>query len=1303
MIYLYPPGTKDLSQGGLPLFEAKDDRIIEVLNGRYDLSFKYPVEGQINLKKELEDFSIVGADTPRHGVQPFVVMRPIKRDGYWHIEAKHVFFLLEVFSTGQVWASGPASRLMQDIRVNSDNPDVFTFASNVLRRISVRYEGGPVMGILCEGEESILAQARGQLERDGYHVAIKDRIGEDTEYLLAQRKNINDTELVKDYSKIVTRLNVSKEIDHEKFIPRPNGEGKLTEPYPKTGGATLRVRYWDGTTGQLIEDGEGTFQVYDSNGYSIIGGMQTGSKRSIVTWRDKKKKYEETLEKDRERIKSLEERQTKNKENLKKQQGERTELANKYNSNKTESNRKRLESKDRAIENTNKSIKSTNEQLAKTKEKIAEYEKLLEGVPTVILGERKLDNVLAAGQYFIRMVKPAEGYLMDHTVKRFYSDSSKEIVIDFHSNPTEYPEDDTIRVETTVDSPIINEYPYVFTRNVELDDETMEVWKKDQPWILNFNATQQNLYNWAYEEFLLTRMDLPSEAFSFTAGSEVVSSGIGLGDTAVVHFSDYDLYKDLPVTEIEYSPMEQKYRFIRFGDTEDSFFSSMRSSMGSRISSAEKRLEKNISTVQRDSYDTAKTQANEVLKNTADMMDYKDLESYFESEYIKQGLMEYVDKVGADNISKFEVEMLHMTLFQEELEAKYGTLEERNARVEETARKMMEDIENEKRLTREELILAKEESEKARTESQAAKEKAEQARQDAQGAVEESKRSIEALKSEMVGWDLTGDGRNYFAIKFLEGGVADIYVGPETKGDRWFTVGNGADASGKYGNIIYVRVLAFEPSTGNYKDVGYITGEEPLKFQVKDGVDRFSIMLMSSVDVEKVKNGTAKIMVNRGREQLPWQPHYLDVEAGLYDVKTEITKARDYIETSVKDINGDISSVKLTAKSISEKVSNLDGQVAVVEKTAKDVSTRVTDLSGQYTEIKASVEGVETQVGNLEGEVSTAKMTANSASSKVSTLDGKVSSISQTVSGFSSRITNAEGKVNTMESTVDRYSSRIADVETGFSSLERTVSGLTSTVSGKASTSQVNQVDNRITAMVNSGTSRVWDSGLGKWVDKPSNSDARAIFDMVAENIQIKAPTIDLSGYVTFTDLAQTRGSTIIHGSRIKTGTISADRIGTGYLTSRKEYDTSSGTGGATSWINLDTGEFSFMNGALYHNGKTYNRGELWCTSSFAIAYPGTSTRMCEFNAGGLYFFNKYENKVGLITAAGSAMNYNNPSGGGVVFRIGSTGRLYMSNQVNRMGWSGIGSSFKTLLNGDVYINGDLHVGGGVGQNKGKF
>lgn len=1246
MIYIYPPGTRDLSVGGVPLPEARNDRIVEVLNGRYDLEFDYPINGSVDLEGELEDFAIIGADTPRHGVQPFVVMKPIKREKYWHVEAKHVFFLLEVFKTGQLWMSSDINSILENIRINSDNPDIFTFSSNIPRRASVRYEGGPCMGVLADGEDSILAQARGELERDGYHVAIKDRIGEDTEHLLAQRKNIHDPELVKDYSKIVTRLNVSKLIDHEKFIPKENGKGRLTEAYPKSGGASLRVRYWDGTTGQLIEDGEGSFQVFDANGYSIIGGMQTGSYASIKMWKDRKTKYEETLKKDRERLPELEKRLRENKEKLAKYQGERKTLMDAYNKNTTQSNRKKVESKDRSIESTNKSIKNTTEQIKKTKEKIAEFDKLLKGVPTVILGERKLDNVLAKGEYFIRMTRPANGYIMDHKVKRIQSDGSKEIVVDFHSNPTHLPEDDTVWVESTVDSPIIGEYPYVFSRDVELEDDELEVWNKDQPWILDFGATQQNLYNWAYEEFMLTRMDLPSEKMTFTAGSEVMKTGLGLGDRAMVHFTDYKLYKDLPVREIVYSPMEHRYISLSFGDEEESFFSSLKKSVSRRARSGERRLERNLQATRRETTDIAETKANEVFRNTADLMDLAELQNYFDSEYIKQGLLEYADKVGAENLSIFEVEMLHLTLWGEELDAKYGTVREVQEKNRQVAKEMQEQIDG-----------FRDENAKL---SQEAKDAANQ-------ALEDAKAYADSIKSEQANWDLTGDGRNYFAVKFLDDeGYAEVYLGPNTEGERWFTISNGCDASGSVDQWVLINVYAYLPGNPTPQNLAFVAekpgyklgekeGEKHCSFSLPDGVNVITIAIdnvrytngypsIIRNDPSAIRSGEAKVMLNRGRERLTWQPHYLDVEAGMYDVRAEVTKAREYVEIKVGNVEGQLTSVKADVTGLRASVTDATKAVSSYEQTVKGFSQTVRTVSGQYSEIKQTVDEITKKMGNDSG-------------------SGSVSS--------------------------------------------QTVQKIYDAVFDRNGASMIQQTSDRIDFMVTNNTK---DGGVSyydettktrKWV----NSDAYALMSFIQGNIFLQAERINLSGYVSFTELnkpsseARDDKKTIIHGSRIETASMKAEVIGAGRLQSKIMANVNLGNIALrepVSWINLDNGEFSFMRRALYHNGRSENRGELWCTSSFAIAYVDRpNLRMAEFNAGGLsfydkkYYFDPNDAEVGKIYTHGEYFCLWGVKGN--MMLTAGRSKVYLNRKFTRYGRPD--AIYDLYVEGSIYATGVIRAG----------
>lgn len=1301
MIYIYPPGTRDLSKGGIPLPEAKNDKITEVLNGRYDLEFDYPVDGTVDLKHELEDFSIIGADTARYGVQPFVVTRPVKGEGHYHIEAKHVFFLLEIFSAGRIHVHSRVSSFMRDFQTYIDNPKVFSFASDIDRRIFFKYDGGSAMDALAGGEESILGLSRGELERDGYYVGIKDKLGEDTEYLLAERKNIKDTAIVKDYTQIVTRLNIRKKIDHAKFIPKENGKGRLATAHPKEGGTNLRVRYFDGTTGELIKNGEGTFQVFDGNGYSVLGGMQTGSIGSIGRWNEKKAKYEESLKKEKERKTDLAERQKNNKERLAKQQKDLSAAQTKYNGKKTESNKKSVESKQKAIENTKKSIANTDEQIKKNQEKINEYEKLIKDIPTVILGERLLEKALPKGEYFIRMVKPAEGYKQNKDVKRFIVDGTKEVVINFNSNPETYDEDDTIWTSVCVESPIVNEYPYVFSQDVELDDEDLEVWDKDQPWILNQGATRQNLFNWGYEEFLLTRMDLPLETLSFTAGSEVIESGLGLGDRAVVHFSDYDLYKDLPVTEIEYSPMQRKYLRLSFGDNEESPFSSMARSFNSKISKTGSDLRRNIRESKKEAYESAREHADAVWRQTADRISLAELEAYFDSEYIKSKLMEYVNQVGEENISLTYAEIIHMHAKREELEALYGTLEERNQANKDAIDATKKAFEEAEARHQENLNEAKALSETAKQEAERAKSEAERAKTEAgRIAREEVQGSIDRLREESQNWDLTGDGRNYFSVQFVSDYYAEFNLYTEDTEETSYTISQGIDAYGKRPDVEVYGYANTRITTTSLRRLGAIS-QSPLTFKLRPG-DNTVVLQLSDEYLQALKDGSARLMINRGPKALPWQPHYLDVEAGMYDSQAELRTSLDSIRGQVVSLEGSMSTFEERADSISSQVANLNGDVSSYKQAVDGFKTQVINLEGQVSDYEQSVQGFKTQVANLQGDVSSYEQSVQGFKSQVANLNGDVTRYKQSVDGFRTDVSNLEGKYSSFNQSINEINLSVGNLERNFSSLKLTVDGLKSDVGGPDYSTSINQLNNRITMLV---------QGKG--------TEANTFINMLEHNIKLSAENIDLEGYVTFSQMNDKMQSTKneinrtqIHGSRIITGTISADRIATGYLTAGiKETDRRSGYyTRANTWIDLNTGQFSFMNGAFMHkdNGQA-DRGEIWCTSSFAITFPSyASLRMFEFNAGGLYAYSydartNTHRRVGNIRGEGKHLAISSRfGGGGIILKdSGDQNRVLISNNIkNNFGILGLPYSYQVYIIGDLMVTGDIHAGKSISGNR---
>ncbi len=118
-------------------------------------------------------------------------------------------------------------------------------------------------------------------------------------------------------------------------------------------------------------------------------------------------------------------------------------------------------------------------------------------------------------------------------------------------------------------------------------------------------------------------------------------------------------------------------------------------------------------------------------------------------------------------------------------------------------------------------------------------------------------------------------------------------------------------------------------------------------------------------------------------------------------------------------------------------------------------------------------------------------------------MEGDLADMSLTLNGFNTRIENAEGSISTLSQSLTSIVTRVENAE--------------------GSISTVSQTADKVNWLIASGTSS-------------SN------FTMTDRAVSLVAGKIDLTGYVTVSSL-QTAGSTVINGSNITTGTISADRI----------------------------------------------------------------------------------------------------------------------------------------------------------------
>ena len=171
-------------------------------------------------------------------------------------------------------------------------------------------------------------------------------------------------------------------------------------------------------------------------------------------------------------------------------------------------------------------------------------------------------------------------------------------------------------------------------------------------------------------------------------------------------------------------------------------------------------------------------------------------------------------------------------------------------------------------------------------------------------------------------------------------------------------------------------------------------------------------------------------------------------------------------------------------------------------------------------------------VGNKRRE--TQKTEQNSA---ITALNNKTNELVRTVDETKSTITSIQGSITNIQDEQGNITSQMATITTEQSEIKQTAQGLTSTVSSIQTSLQ--NLDGEVDTLSSTvSTVQQTATGLTSTVTQQGETISQIRQDL---------DKIDISGYVTFTDL-KTGGSSVINGSNITTGYISADRISGGTI-----------------------------------------------------------------------------------------------------------------------------------------------------------
>ena len=233
-VILFNENERDFSTRGLGvLSDIVDPVITEVINGIYDMSFFYPLNGKIF--NEISSGRIVFAKGPKN-YQAFRIKSIEKDDSLngINVHALHISYdLAGNFVEDTFIQNKGGDGAIKQLLEKAVLPHNFTGTSDIQGSFNLRIVRENVLTALLGNEEnSFISRLGGQFERDNFRINWLKSMGEDRGVKIKYRKNLVGLRFKEDYTNIVTRI-MPQGFD-TLFLPEKYIDSPLINDYPNT-------------------------------------------------------------------------------------------------------------------------------------------------------------------------------------------------------------------------------------------------------------------------------------------------------------------------------------------------------------------------------------------------------------------------------------------------------------------------------------------------------------------------------------------------------------------------------------------------------------------------------------------------------------------------------------------------------------------------------------------------------------------------------------------------------------------------------------------------------------------------------------------------------------------------------------------------------------------------------------------------------------------------------------------------------------------------------------------------------------
>lgn len=209
MINLYSGKTTSFTTNGIIMNEWVDLKVTEILNGEYSIKGTYPITDSMKYL-ELVKGSIIYAPTPS-GNQPFRIYTVDKELQEVTVEGFHVFYDLgsNMLPEG-FYVKGSGDTAMKQMLEACENEHPFTASSDIkeVHQYSTGEDTNPLL-VLFKDKHCLTYTYSGEVHRDCFHIALKDRLGEDTFVKISYGKNLLSFKNNSSHDSVITRIKVA--------------------------------------------------------------------------------------------------------------------------------------------------------------------------------------------------------------------------------------------------------------------------------------------------------------------------------------------------------------------------------------------------------------------------------------------------------------------------------------------------------------------------------------------------------------------------------------------------------------------------------------------------------------------------------------------------------------------------------------------------------------------------------------------------------------------------------------------------------------------------------------------------------------------------------------------------------------------------------------------------------------------------------------------------------------------------------------------------------------------------------------